>query len=252
MDCKRIEHEEVVEKYLAGRLDRAEREEFEAHYLSCAKCQEELELVRAIQEKLWEKGEELIEETAQPSRTLRVRKAWAFAAAAAGLLMIIGAAVWWQAKGPGRPPAGPQAPPSSWIALARFEPPLFIPPALRDEEDEASQLFRSGMAYYQAGRYGETIPYLRAAARLDPNGAGIRFFLGICLLLTGETAEGIEKLGATISLGDSAYLEEAHFYRAKALLAQMDVDGAKSELRWVLSEGSDLKEEAARMLALIR
>jgi len=251
MDCDQIEREELIEKYLTGRLDRAEQEEFEAHYFSCSKCLQKLQVSRLLQEKLWEQGEKILPKTQKPHRVWIRRRPWVYSAAAVALI-ITATALWWQFMGPGRAPAGTEEIPSSLIMLARIEPPSYIPPALRGAQDEAAERFRLGMEYYQDGRYGEAIPELRAAAELNPNRAGIRFFLGICLLLNEKTDEGIEELKATIGLGESVYLEEAHFYLAKAYLTKGDVGGAKEELNWVREQGSNLKENAAQILAQLR
>jgi len=251
MDCELVEREEIIEKYLTGRLARAEQEEFETHYFSCSKCLQRLQVSRLLQEKLWEQGEKNLPPTEKRHSIWTGRRAWVVSAAALALI-VAAAALWWQFSGPGRPRAGTEGTPSSLIMLARIEPPSYIPPALRGAEDEATERFRLGMKLYQDGRYGEAIPDLRAAAGLDPDRAGIRFFLGTCLLLTEKTNEGIEELGRTILLGDSAYLEEAHFYLAKAFLAKGDVGGAKKELNWVLERDGSFKEEAARILAQLQ
>jgi tetratricopeptide (TPR) repeat protein len=248
MDCNQIERDDIIEKYLTGRLDGAEQEEFEVHYFGCSKCRERLEVSRLLQEKLWEQGEKILPQMKKPSGARIRRRAWAISAAAV-VLIVAAAALWWQFMGPGRAPAGTKEIPSSLIMLARIEPPAYIPPALRGARDDAAERFRLGMMNYVEGRYGEAIPDLRAAAELNPNRAGIRFFLGICLLLTEQTDAGIEELKATIGLGDSAYLEEAHFYLAKAYLRKGDTGGAKEELDWVLKSGSNLKEESAQILA---
>jgi TolA-binding protein len=73
----------------------------------------------------------------------------------------------------------------------------------------------------------------------------IKFFLGICFLLSGQTDEGIAELKKTIAIGDSAYLGEAHFYLAKGLLRQGDIKGAAEP-------GGSLGEEAARLLTQLQ
>jgi tetratricopeptide (TPR) repeat protein len=251
MDCNQIEGDDIIEKYLTGRLDEAEKEEFEAHYFSCSKCRERVQVSRLLQEKLWEQGEKILPQAQKPYGARIRRRVWAISAAAM-VLIIAAAALWWQFRGPGRAPAGTKEIPSSLTMLARIEPPAYILPALRGAADEAAERFRLGMMSYVKSRYGEAVPDLRAAAELNPNRASIRFFLGICLLLTEKTDAGIEELKAAIGLGDSAYLEEAHFYLAKAFLAKGDVDGAKRELNWVQEKGSNLKEDAAQILAQLR
>jgi tetratricopeptide (TPR) repeat protein len=250
MDCSQIEREEIIEKYLAGRLDRAGQEEFEAHYFGCSNCLAKLQVSRLLQEKLWEKGAAILPQTEEPRRLRIGRRVWIVSAAVA--LIAAGAVLWWQFRGPDRAPVGTKETPSSLIMLARFEPPAYIPPALRGAEDEATERFRLGMEHYQDGHYGESIPYLRAAAGSDPQRASTRFFLGICLLMTEQTNAGIEELQKAVALGESAYLEEAHFYLAKAWLAKGSTRAAKEELNWVLEKGSNLKEEAAEILAQLK
>ena len=251
MDCDQIEREEIIEKYLTGRLDRAEQKKFETHWFDCRECRQKLQVSRLLQEKLWEQGETMLFQTKKSPRVWIGRRAWAFSAAAV-VLIIAAAALWWQFRGPSRPQVETKETASSLIMLARIEPPSYIPPALRGADDEATERFRTGMKHYQDGRYSQAITDLRAAAELKPERAGIRFFLGICFLLAGQTETGIEELQATIALGESVYLEEAHFFLAKAFLGKGDVGGAKEELNWVLEQGSNLKEEAAHILAQLR
>jgi tetratricopeptide (TPR) repeat protein len=252
MNCDQVEREEIIEKYLTGRLEGAEKNEFEDHWLGCPECREKLEFSRMLQEKLWEKGDKLVPRAQEPARVPVRRRAWVYSAAAAALIIAAAAVVWWQVGEHGRPQAGTTGIPSSLLMLAAIKPPLYIPPALRGAQDEAAERFRLGMALYQEGRYDAAIPDLLAAADLNPKGAGIRFFLGICLLLTGQTDSGIGELQAAISLGESVYLEEAHFYLAKAFLGKGDVGGAKEEFNRVLERGGALKDEASRILAQIQ
>jgi tetratricopeptide (TPR) repeat protein len=251
MDCGHIERDDIIEKYLSGRLGAAEQEEFEVHYFSCAKCRERLQVSRLLQEKLWEHGDKILPRRKASHRAWVRRRVWVFSAGAVALI-VAAAALWWQFMGPGRGAAGMKEIPSSLIMLSRFEPPTYIPPALRGAKDDAAERFGLGMTNYVEGRYGEAISDLRAAAGLNPNRAGIRFFLGICLLLAEQTDAGIEELKAAIGLGDSAYLEEAHFYLAKAYLGKGDIGGAKRELNWVLESGSNLNGEANRILAQLQ
>jgi tetratricopeptide (TPR) repeat protein len=236
---------------LTGKLDRAGQQEFEAHYLKCPKCLQKLQVSRLLQEQLWDQSERILPQTQKPQRVRTRRREWAISVAIM-VLVIAAAALWWQFRGPGRRPDGTKETPPSLIMLARFEPPSYIPPALRGAEDEAAERFLIGMKLYMEGRYGEAIPGLRAAAGLNPKRASIRFFLGICLLLTEQTDAGIEELKKAVDLSDSTYLEEAHFYMAKAFLAKGDGSRAEEELTWVLKRGSRLKEEAAQILSQLR
>jgi len=251
MDCERFERDDFIERYLAGTLGPDDRDRFEAHYFGCPECLDKLRAASLVMENLWEMGGR----TASGARTPRLvpgrRRIWAYSAAAAALLAAV-AALWWLAVRPGGAPGGRLDASATLAQLARFDPPPFVPLALRKAGNAAAERFAQGMKSYAGGLYEEAITDLQAAAELDPSEPSARFFLGICLLLTRKTDEGIRELERTIALGDSPYLEEAHFYQAKAFLAKGDVDGAKAELDWVAAKAGRLRDDAVGIRSLLR
>ena len=152
-------------------------------------------------------------------------------------------------------PAGPApfaAPPVVALSvLARVEPPLYVPVALRGPRDDAAEQFDAAMRRYVSGDYAGAIPGLQAAAELKPDVPQTTFFLAVCHLLTGQTDAAAAGLGHTIALGDSPYLEEAHFYLAKARLRQGQVPTAREELRKTIDCHGRLEPEASRLLGQI-
>jgi hypothetical protein len=97
MDHREIEERGLVELYLAGRLDAADEERFEEHYLSCAECLEQLELSQAFRDGLRHAAAEdaLRAATAQRlglaarfARAVRSPRAGALLAAAAVVLAV--------------------------------------------------------------------------------------------------------------------------------------------------------------------
>ncbi len=95
LNCDEIADRALIEGYVAGRLGEAETEAFESHYLTCARCQNELRLAFAIREALPEVREAGLPSPAKPevsviARRLKVSTAAALAAAAvvAGLLLV--------------------------------------------------------------------------------------------------------------------------------------------------------------------
>ena len=246
MDCCRIEREGLTERYLAGKLTKDEQRAFESHCFSCPKCLEKLQLCRLLQEELEELEVAGLSIVTKESRS-PIRR-WAWVSAAALVLAAVAIGIGWQLGILGGRSAG-----SDKISvLSKFEPPLYIPPSLRGAVDEASERLRAGMMRYQLGDYAGAIPILRSAAERNPRGAPIRFFLGICYLLSGQTDEGCRELKITIELGDSAYLEEAHFYLAKGLLRQGHIRPARLELKAVVELGGRFEKEAARLLTELK
>jgi tetratricopeptide (TPR) repeat protein len=119
---------------------------------------------------------------------------------------------------------------------------------LRGATDEAAASFQEGMKSYVAGDYDATIPSLRRAARLDTERSDIAFFLAASELLAGNTAAAIGEFARTIAMGDTPFLEDAHFFLAKAHLAQGDADRARAELTAVRSLQGERASEADDLL----
>jgi tetratricopeptide (TPR) repeat protein len=135
--------------------------------------------------------------------------------------------------------------------LARIEPPSYIPLSLRGPRNEAAVRFEAAMRRYVKGDYAGAIPDLTTASRLSPNAAHVTFFLAICRLLTDQLDAAIEGLQSTIAVGESPYLEEAHYYLAKARLRQGDLRAAQTELRRTIELRGQLEADARRLLAQV-
>jgi tetratricopeptide (TPR) repeat protein len=267
MDCTMAAREQVLEGYVSGGLTEEDRDAFEEHYFGCARCFDELQTLQAIRD-------ELPQAVAATESRRRMAGWYAPAALAAAVVLAVGAALWMrpgasdvpataalqpssQAERPATPP--PAAPETPVVAagpsiaqLARFEPPRYEPLTLRGTPDEATARFQRGMEHYRKGDYSRAAEDLRVAADLDPEAAHSRFFLGIAELLLKRENAGIERLQGTIALGDSAYLEEAHFYLAKAFLGRQDPRAAETELKKLIQLGGSRSNEARRLLAQIQ
>jgi Flp pilus assembly protein TadD len=145
---------------------------------------------------------------------------------------------------------GPASP--SLAELARFDPPTYTPTVLRGAQDEATRKFRAAMKQYQQGDYARAVTGLREAAKLNPKDAGALFFLGVSCLLSGQTDEGIAVLQQSVALGDTPYLEEAHYYLAKAFLRKSDLAAAGAELQKGAQLKGDLESKVQELLQAIQ
>jgi tetratricopeptide (TPR) repeat protein len=260
MNCKEVEERNILEGYLLERLSEPEREEFEMHYFECGSCFAQLQTGLTLQT-------ELRRQPAMPARARGAgsRRAWVWAPAFATIIVLfISAGLWWysarnrpslqQVASP--PKVSPNVPvqvqsPSaapSLEELARVEPPPYSGLALRGAEDEAHETFRKAMQFYVSRDYGHAIPGVRAAAKASPQNASFDFYLGACYLLAGQTDPAIVSFRRTVSLGDPAYSESAHFYLAKAYLRKNKVARAKEELQKTLQFHGSLEAPAAEIL----
>ena len=263
MDCDRVSHEEIFESYLLGRLSEEDREAFEEHYFECARCFDELQALQAIREEL-RVGSDFGTTTTRPFI------AWPAVGLAAAVLLAVGVVLWMRPQAPSnlpeasrtaapspatipekpRPdvPERPVASEPSLELLARVEPPRYEPPVLRGVPDDATARFQRGMDRYRQANYRGAVNELRAAAAQDPDAAHIRFYLGISQLMLGQDNAAIDSLRATIAIGDSAYLEDAHLYLAKAFLRRKDPAAAETQLKEVIKLGGTGSSEARRLL----
>jgi tetratricopeptide (TPR) repeat protein len=254
--CAQADREEVVERYLMGSLAPPARAAFEDHYFGCEECFAALQAQRALQAELAENAAQIRARPAPHPTPWR----WSVALVTAVLVMVAVLGIrWGRRQGPSPPPPpapaasvrpGPAGP--SLAQLAHFDPPAYTPPVLRGAQDEATRKFRAAMKHYQERHYDLAIPGLRQAAKLDPEDAGTLFFLGVSQLLYGQTDDGIATLRQCVVLGDTPYLEEAHYYLAKAFLQKNDLAAAEAELQEVVRLQGALGDQARELLQAVQ
>ena len=264
MSCQRVASDELAEAYLLNRLSEADRDAFEEHCFECTRCFEDLRALEAVGLHLRANS------TPQIAPPARWRQWLAPAAIAAALVLAVLAVLWRGASNSPEPPvatpaahpqppqptadAGPVAAPEPappLEQLARVEPAPYNPGTFRTVPDEATMRFQRGMERYQQADYPGASAELADAAMLDPAAPHIRFFLGVSQLLSGETAKAIDSLRATAALGDTPYLEESHFYLAKAFLRTGNVAAAQAQLKQAAALDGSKRAEANRMLEQI-
>jgi tetratricopeptide (TPR) repeat protein len=259
-------------------LSEADRDAFEEHYFECPRCFDELETLQAIREELPRVN--LESGTKATHAFVRWRRAAGLAAAVALAVPLLWMPVLWRRSTlPSGPSEATKAPsPSQQLPSTpttqppeptagskpsleqlarveppryeRVEPPLYEPQRLRNVPDEATKGFQRGMERYRRADYAGAIEDLRGAAELDPGAPHIRFFLGISHLMLGHDDAAIDRLRATIALGDSPYLQDAHFYLAKAFLRRNDLGAAESELKKIIQLGRGESALKARLLLI--
>lgn len=251
MTCDEIERDEIAERYLSGRLGEDASAEFEAHYFDCPRCLEHVGRLESARHAL--RGDGGAGEHARRWR----RRLWPAAGALAAAAILVLAVRGIEDQAP--PAAGvtvrrdvelPREPPALDLRrLGAIEPPRFTPPRLRSDAGEARRVFLEAMRSYERGDYAGAVAGLEQAARADPAYPAAHFFLGVCALQLDRDAEALRHLRAAVRLGESPYLEDAHFFLAKALIRGGDIEAAKGELRTVVALEGDRRGEASRLLS---
>jgi tetratricopeptide (TPR) repeat protein len=242
VDCTQVERDGITLKYILGKLDEEDRQAFEEHYFSCGACYEALAADMALETELAE-NRWRVEERSSPAIW---RPQWALAAAAAALVLVVGALLWFRVP-------GPQMQPSSVLAeLSEVDPPPYAPKSLRGVENQARRELHAAMAPYQKGDFTMAIPLLEAVAQAQPTHPAAHFYLGACLLLTDRPEEALESLSRVVTLGESPFLDWALFYRGKAHLRLDNRNAADDDLSEVAGRGGELAAAAQEILDQLR
>jgi tetratricopeptide (TPR) repeat protein len=288
-ECAWVGRDEVFEDYARGTLGGRVRDAFEAHYFECDACFRRARAVLELRAGLAALPAGV--PAPQPARGRKRWWALAPVAAtcvlaAAGFLwfrnparpaspaLVAGAP---PATAPVMPPStGPAAPssaatsssvsapaakaeapqpPASAVvamsALVHVDPPLYVPVVLRGPRDEGAEQFEAAMRLYRTGDYAGALEGLHAADAMNPDRPRTRFFLAVSQLLLGQNSDAAASFERTIALGESPYLEEAHFYLAKAWLRLGRLPAARRELQQAIARHGGLAEEARQLIAQI-
>lgn len=245
MDCQRIGAEDVAERYLLGRLTERDRDAYELHFFTCARCFTELQTLRSVQAEL---------ERTAPAATTAIadrRRAPVWMGAAAAALVLVTGAAFWTVSRRTAPGGGPTtadlpsaraSPPGAdtraaavearVAELARVEPPVYIPLTMRSAEDSRAR-FDNAMAAYTTGRYADAASGLELVVSQRPRAANAHFFLGIAYLMLDRTDDAIRELRRCLDTRDPAYAADAQFFLAKGFLRKGDREAAAGALEAV-------------------
>lgn len=192
--CTMANRDELALDYLHDRLGDEARESYEVHFVGCAACQNELLVASAVRGGLGRRGN------------------LSGKAAAAGAVALAAAALVTFMAFPSR------TDPAALAALGRLDaPPVYLGVAVRGTAAADSAL-DPGLRLYDEGRWTEARAALANAVTLGAPADVARFFAGAAALMEGRAADAESEFAAVLRAGDSPYTDEAHFYRARALL----------------------------------
>jgi len=269
MVCESIEERDLIEQYLLGRLSDADRDAFEAHAFECDRCLNALETMRILQAELRRQRA-----TVAPEATATVSRwpwSWQGALAAAAVILVVTLGIGWQLRhaapaqnsltartaGPATAPTSatprdgippPIAPSDTVLALARIEPPRYVPLTTRGAEDERARRFDRAMQDYSSGDYQRAATGLRRVLADDSGDVETSFFLGIALLMTDDVDGAIERFRAVMARGDSSFRQVASLDLAKALMRKGDLAAAEQELNRTITLPGSHQSDASDLL----
>lgn len=208
---------DLVERYVSRQLSDDETKVFESHFLTCERCQADIEVATVLRTVATAHPE-----PARAKHRVPARLVWSTGfALAAGIVLV---ALW------------PRGSPIEDLGSV-VQPPLYLAVPLRSAITAPESVFNSGMEAYQQSRYGEAATSLARALQLGADTTRAGFFHGASLLMLDQPVAAADAFQRVIGRGDTPYLVEAHYYRAKALLQTGRPGDALAHLAVV--EGAD-------------
>lgn len=222
---------EVAQRYAANQLDATEAAAFEDHLVACERCQAEVRLTAGMRRVMRES-------TVSSGRNMRLFTIGAtlLAAAIVGILIL---------------PSGIDRELSDLGRVAN--PPAYAGMSVRSSPARGDSLFAAAMTAYNERRYDAAASGLRAALAAGTDSLPTTFFMGSADLMAGRPRDAADAFGRVIDSGvaASAYLEEAHLYRAHALLQLGRAADAQADLAAVVRLDGAHREAADALAARV-
>ena len=257
MNCETIRNSELGQRYVLGELTEAEQESYERHYFECELCFEQLRTLQALQSVLrsehqprtnympgWRRG------AIAAAILLTCLVGWQIARFARGRSQLPTTAVYQPVNKPAGVPIQGSADrnDAELQQLAQVKPPLYRAPVLRGAGQTGTERFRTAMQAYQRQDYTAAAAGLTEAYRLNPAAPAPAFYLGVCYLIQDQVSQAGVLFNKTIAMGNTPYLELAHFYMAKTFLRGRDASSAHQELQATVTLRGDKQMEAQALL----
>ena len=217
-----------VSQYVAGTMSADALDAFEEHLLGCAECRAQVRQGIAISAA----AAAPVGQGPSPVRSIwRSTTGRVVALAGIAVAVVLGIVT--------------RSDPALRL-LGAIEPAAFVAGAIRAPADSVAALVDSGMAAYAAGNYRAAAARLGRAEESDSS-AGVRFFLGVALLMSDDNPRALAALQRAQSDITSPYAGEALLYAAKSLVRMELPDSAVAILERAIATGA--RSPALRALA---
>jgi tetratricopeptide (TPR) repeat protein len=253
MKCEDIARDGLLDKYLDGALDRAQRDAVEFHIRSCVSCMLTSEKMRA------ERRGPAEAPPPRPSILARLRaRAWT-AATVVVILAVIGVFFGLARQTIHSRPQpltitvpATQVPPAREALVQEISQVGFLgyrastrtlPPLAEKRHQEATQLYNQRLFSQAANAFRDVLA-------IDPEDSHSRLYMGVCYAATGDLVKAEETLRQVAGKPADPYYNEAKFVLAKVLFGQNRLDEGAELLRSMDAPGNPFGPQSRRLVEI--
>ncbi|HMR93404.1 MAG TPA: tetratricopeptide repeat protein [Chitinophagaceae bacterium] len=201
---------ELIESYLSGSLSAGELAIFEKRMEADALWREKVKEIQLLTAGIQESAlQDALAHYHQPfqQKAPVVKMQWLKkAVAAAAVIVVLLAGTWWFLL---RPSADEK------LFSGHFRPDPGLPTTMGVSDN---YIFDRAMVDYKTGDYRKAIAGWEQLLQQDPGNDTLNYFIGSALLADGEFEKSLSCFDTVIKSGGSAFLQEAHWYKALALI----------------------------------
>lgn len=224
--CAEWEANGTIARYVTGEAYPSDGEAFEDHFLTCARCQASVRAASAARAHFASGG------LSRRGRVFLTPLFLGVAAASVAGVLALRAVHTSQLRELG----------------AVADAPMYLGVPVRATAGPPAMLFDSAATAYNAERYRDAAAMLARLDAQDPEPVAT-FLLGASHMMLGEPVQAEQVFSRLIGAGDSPYLGEALYYRAKMRLQLGRMSAAEADLRAAVRNGGLAAQPAADILS---
>lgn len=237
--------QELIEKYLEGRLTERERKKFDHFYNTDSEFKKEVDFEDYVARTL--KDEDVIQFREKIADTIRKRKrerylGWIntkttkYAASLIIALAIAIASTFMLEKNPSGDDLFEKYYTSEQVNISRSSNTNIV----------------EAVKFYQSGQYDQAIDQFKNLLEKNNTNIAVRFYLGVSYMETQKYDKAIESLRYIISHQDNLYIENAEWYLGLCYMKNEEMDKAINQFTIIAeSEDNYYSEKAKKVLSKI-
>ncbi len=217
------EEQDLIDRYLANELTKEEGEAFEKRLSEDARWHtlvaETKVLALGIEEAALQEKLTTFHDTIATKKASVIKMSWPARVAIAASLVLAFSTIIWLTQQPAK---------NTKIVAAYFKPDPGLPTTMGVSDHYE---FERAMVEYKTGNYTKAIESWERIRQHNPANDTLNYFIASALLANKEATKSIPFFDAVIKISNSAFLQEAYWYRGLAFLQQGNKEEAINSIK---------------------